>query len=316
MNFLAPGWMLAALAMLAALIAGYVWVQLRRRSDTARFTNLALLDRVAPRRPGWRRHVSAGLVFAMLGVLAVALGRPAMPVEVPRERATIIVAIDVSPSMVANDIDPDRITAAKKAAVDFVESLPDRFNVGLVSFSATAGVVASPSQDHQAVADSVHNLQISPGTAIGEGVFASLQSIQSFDDDAEEDPPPAAVVLLSDGENTSGRPISSAVRAAADAEVPVSTIAFGTGAALVEINGEPVEANIDKEALERLASDTGGHFYEAESGAELSDVYDDIGSSLGSEIEYQENLIWWVRAAALLGVAAVAAALAWSPRLP
>nr|WP_184396902.1 VWA domain-containing protein [Nocardiopsis composta] len=308
--------MLAALAMLAALIAGYVWVQLRRRSDTARFTNLALLDRVAPRRPGWRRHVSAGLVFAMLGVLAVALGRPAMPVEVPRERATIIVAIDVSPSMVANDIDPDRITAAKKAAVDFVESLPDRFNVGLVSFSATAGVVASPSQDHQAVADSVHNLQISPGTAIGEGVFASLQSIQSFDDDAEEDPPPAAVVLLSDGENTSGRPISSAVRAAADAEVPVSTIAFGTGAALVEINGEPVEANIDKEALERLASDTGGHFYEAESGAELSDVYDDIGSSLGSEIEYQENLIWWVRAAALLGVAAVAAALAWSPRLP
>src|SRR5690606_11842281 len=308
--------MLAALAMLAALIAGYVWVQLRRRSDTARFTNLALLDRVAPRRPGWRRHVSAGLVFAMLGVLAVALGRPAMPVEVPRERATIIVAIDVSPSMVANDIDPDRITAAKKAAVDFVASLPDRFNVGLVSFSATAGVVASPSQDHQAVADSVHNLQISPGTAIGEGVFASLQSIQSFDDDAEEDPPPAAVVLLSDGENTSGRPISSAVRAAADAEVPVSTIAFGTGAALVEINGEPVEANIDKEALERLASDTGGHFYEAESGAELSDVYDDIGSSLGSEIEYQENLIWWVRAAALLGVAAVAAALAWSPRLP
>ncbi|WP_017591782.1 VWA domain-containing protein [Nocardiopsis potens] len=316
MNFLAPGWMLAALAMLAALIAGYVWVQLRRRSDAARFTNLALLDRVAPRRPGWRRHVSAGLLFAMLGVLAVALGRPAMPVEVPRERATIIVAIDVSPSMVANDIDPDRITSAKKAAVDFVESLPDRFNVGLVSFSATAGVVASPSQDHQAVADSVHNLQISPGTAIGEGVFASLQSIQSFDDDAAEDPPPSAVVLLSDGENTSGRPISSAVRAAADARVPVSTIAFGTGAALVEINGEPVEANIDKEALERLASDTGGHFYEAESGAELSDVYDDIGSSLGSETEYQENLIWWVRAAALLGAGAVLAALAWSPRLP
>ncbi|MFW5417945.1 VWA domain-containing protein [Nocardiopsis sp. CNT-189] len=316
MNFLAPGWMLAALAMLAALIAGYVWVQLRRRSDAARFTNLALLDRVAPRRPGWRRHVSAGLLFAMLGVLAVALGRPAMPVEVPRERATIIVAIDVSPSMVANDIDPDRISSAKKAAVAFVESLPDRFNVGLVSFSATAGVVSSPSQDHQAVADSVHNLQISPGTAIGEGVFASLQSIQSFDDDAAEDPPPSAVVLLSDGENTSGRPISSAVRAASDARVPVSTIAFGTGAALVEINGEPVEANIDKEALERLAADTGGHFYEAESGSELSDVYDDIGSSLGSETEYQENLIWWVRAAAVLGAGAVLAALAWSPRLP
>ncbi|GAB3473076.1 VWA domain-containing protein [Nocardiopsis coralliicola] len=316
MNFLAPWWMAGAFAALAVLIAWYVWAQLRRREHAARFTNLALLDRVAPQRPGWHRHIGAGLFFAMLGVLAVALGRPAMPVEVPRERATIMVAIDVSPSMVANDVDPDRITAAKESAVGFVESLPERFNVGLVSFSASAGVVASPTQDHQAVADSVQGLQISPGTAIGEGVFASLQSIESFDEEADDNPPPAAVVLLSDGENTSGRPITAAIREATEAEVPVSTIAFGSGAALVEINGEPVEADIDKEALERLAGDTGGHFYEAETEDELGEVYGDIGSSLGSEIEYKENVIWWVRAAALLGAAAAAASLLWTRRLP
>lgn len=316
MNLLSPGWMAAALVVVAALAAVYVWVQLRRRSQAARFTNLALLDRVAPARPGWQRHVGAALFLATMLVLAVAMGRPAMPVEVPRERATIMVAIDVSPSMVANDVDPDRISAAKESAVGFVESLPDRFNVGLVSFSATAGVVASPTQDHQAVADSIENLQISPGTAIGEGVFASLQSIESFDSESGEEPPPSAIVLLSDGENTSGRPVASASRAASEAEVPVSTIAFGSGTALVEINGEPVEANIDKEALERLADDTGGYFYEAESETELSKVYEDIGSSLGSEIEYQENVVWWVRAAVLLGALAAAASLLWGQRVP
>ncbi|MBB6171823.1 Ca-activated chloride channel family protein [Nocardiopsis mwathae] len=315
MTFLSAGW-LWLLSALAVLIGVYVAVQYQRREYAVRFTNLALLDRVAPARPGWRRHVSAVLFCLTVATLILAMARPAMPVEVPRERATIIVAIDVSPSMAAADIEPDRITAAKEAARGFVGALPDRFNVGLVAFSATAGVVSSPTQDHQAIADSIEHLQMAPGTAIGEGVFTSLQAIGSFDEDAGQDPPPAAIVLLSDGENTSGRPIATAARAAAEAEVPVSTIAFGTGASIIEINGQPVEANIDKGALERLAQATDGHFYEAESGDELTGVYEDIGSSLGSETVHQEVVTWFVLAALLLAFATALASLLWFQRLP
>ncbi|MDA0563491.1 VWA domain-containing protein [Streptomonospora sp. S1-112] len=315
MTFLSAGW-LWLLVVLAALVAVYVLLQYRRREYTLRFTNLALLDRVAPARPGWWRHLSSALFFLTVAVLIGAMARPAMPVEVPRERATIMVAIDVSPSMAANDVDPNRLTAAKESARGFVESLPDRFNVGLVVFSATASVVSSPTQDHQAVTDSIENLQMTPGTAIGEGVFTSLQAISSFDEEAGEDPPPSAIVLLSDGENTSGRPITSASRAAADMGVPVSTIAFGTGAAIIEINGEPVEADIDKDALERLAQDTDGYFYEAESEAELTEVYDDIGSSLGSETVDREIVTHFVGIALLLAGATAVAALAFGQRVP
>ncbi|QBI54252.1 VWA domain-containing protein [Streptomonospora litoralis] len=315
MSFLSPGWLWLLIAP-AALVAVYVVLQLQRRRHTLRFTNLALLDRVAPRRAGWPRHIGAALFFCAVAVLVGAMARPAMPVEVPRERATIMVAIDVSPSMAANDVDPSRLTAAKESARGFVDSLPDRFNVGLVAFSSTASVVSSPTQDHRAVADSIETLQMSPGTAIGEGVFTSLESIRSFDEEAGENPPPSAVVLLSDGENTSGRPITAAGRAAADIGVPVSTIAFGTGAAIIEINGEPVEADIDKGALERLAADTSGHFYEAQSESELSDVYDDIGSSLGSETVDREIVTRFVLAALVLCVAGFAASMLWAQRVP
>ncbi|WP_046470550.1 VWA domain-containing protein [Allosalinactinospora lopnorensis] len=315
MTFLAAGrlWWLLALAALAAL---YVVLQYHRRDYTLRFTNLALLDQVAPRRPGWRRHVSAALFCLTIGVMILAVARPAMPVEVPRERATIMVAIDVSPSMAATDVDPDRLTAAKESARGFIDSLPDRFNVGLVQFSATAGVAVSPSQDHQGVADSIDSLQMSPGTAIGEGVFTSLQAIHSFDEEAGDDPPPSAIVLLSDGENTSGRPVTSAADAATDAGVPVSTIAFGSGASLIEINGQYVEADIDKDALERLAGATGGHFYEAESEAELTDVYSDIGSSLGTETVHEEVVTRFVFVALLLAGATALTSLLWFQRLP
>ena len=233
MTFLEPQrlwWLL----LLVGLIAAYVFAQSQRREHTVRFTNLELLHQVVPRRPDIRRHVPATLFTLTLGVLIASLAMPAMPVEQPRERATIIVAVDVSLSMAATDIEPDRLQAAKESAQGFVETLPDRFNVGLVSFSSTASVVTSPTHDHQAIITSIENLRLGPGTAIGEGVFASLES--------EEDPPPSAIVLLSDGENTSGRDIGQASAAATEEGVPVSTIAFGSGAAMIEIDGYQVPA--------------------------------------------------------------------------
>ncbi|MDS1269151.1 VWA domain-containing protein [Lipingzhangella sp. LS1_29] len=318
MSFLAAGW-LWLLVLPAALTAAYVLLQGRRRRYAAQFTNLSLLEQVAPHRPGWRRHLTAALFGLTCITLILGLARPVMDVDVPRERATIMIAIDVSPSMAAADVPPDRFTAAQDAATHFVNTLPDRFNVGLVAFSATATVVASPTQDHQAIIDSVDGLRMSPGTAIGEAVFASLQSIDSFDAETTTNPddaPPAAIVLLSDGENNSGRPVPLAADAAHTADVPVSTIAFGTGASLIELDGQLVEADIDKDELRGLAADTGGNFYEAESEIELEEVYDDVGSALGSETVRQEIVTRFVAAALVLALATAVASLAWFSRLP
>lgn len=315
MTFLEPGrlwWLL----LLVPLVVAYVLAQRQRRAFTLRFTNLALLDQVAPRRPDVRRHVPAVLFALTAGVLITSMALPAMPVEQPRERATIMVAVDVSLSMAATDIEPDRLRAAKESAQGFVSMLPDRFNVGLVAFSSTATVVSSPTHDHQAVIGSIENLRLGPGTAIGEGVFASLEAVRSFDEDSEEDPPPAAIVLLSDGENTSGREIDQASAVADEHGVPVSTIAFGTGAAMIEIDGYQVPADIDKEALLALAQDTGGLFYEAESENELDEVYEDIGSSLGTELVHEEVVTRFVAVAIVLMLATALTSLLWFQRLP
>ncbi|SIO91416.1 VWA domain-containing protein [Nocardiopsis sp. JB363] len=315
MTFLEPQrlwWLL----LIVVLVAAYVFAQRQRRDYTVRFTNLELLEQVAPHRPDIRRHVPATLFAMTVAVLIAAMSVPAMPVEAPRERATIIVAVDVSLSMAATDIEPDRLHAAKESARGFVETLPDRFNVGLVSFSSTATVVSPPTQDHAAVTGSIEGLRLGPGTAIGEGVFASMESIRGFDEEAQEDPPPSAIVLLSDGENTSGRDIAQASAVAAEEEVPVSTIAFGSGAAMIEIDGYQVPADIDKEALRGLAQDTGGHFYEAESETELDDVYEDIGSSLGTEYVHEEIVTRFVMVALLLSMATALTSLLWFQRLP
>ncbi|MEE2040300.1 VWA domain-containing protein [Nocardiopsis sp. CT-R113] len=315
MTFLEPQrlwWLL----LIVVVVGAYVFAQTQRREYTLRFTNLALLDQVAPHRPDIRRHVPAVLFVSSMAVLIASMALPAMPVEQPRERATIMVAVDVSLSMAATDIEPDRLQAAKESAQGFVETLPDRFNVGLVAFSSTATVVSSPTQDHQAVIGSIENLQLGPGTAIGEGVFASLEAISSFDEDSEDDPPPSAIVLLSDGENTSGRDIVQASSTAAEQEVPVSTIAFGTGAAMIEIDGYQVPADIDKDALRGLAQETAGHFYEAESETELDEVYEDIGSSLGTELVHEEIVTRFVLVAIILGMATALTSLLWFQRLP
>lgn len=315
MTFLAAG-RLWLLLLVVALIAVYVAVQYTRRRYVVQFTNLSLLETVAPRRPGWRRHVSAVLFCLTCAVLVLAVARPAMEVEVPRERATVVIAVDVSLSMVADDVAPSRMEAAQEAAQEFVGGLPDRFNVGLVAFSGVATVVSSPTQDHQAVIDTIGNLELGPGTAIGEAVFTSLESVESFDEAAGTDPPPAAIVLLSDGENNSGRPVSYAARAAVESEVPVSTIAFGTGASFIEIDGMLQEVNIDTATLNSLAEETGGHFYAAESEVELSEVYRDIGSSLGMQTEHREVVDRFVAAALVLAMLTAASSMRWFARLP
>ncbi|WP_030168008.1 VWA domain-containing protein [Spirillospora albida] len=315
MTLLSPErlWLLALLPVLAGV---YLLLQFRRRTYTVRFTNLALLSQVAPRRPGWRRHVAAALFLVMIALMTVGFARPAASVKVPRDRATILVAIDVSLSMMARDVAPTRFEAAKSAAKNFIGDLPARFNVGVVAFAGSANLVAAPSTDRAPALAAIDQLLLTKRTAIGEAVFTSLQAVRSFDADASKDPPPAHIVLLSDGDNTTGRSVEEAVDAARAARVPVSTIAFGTPYGTVDIEGETTSVSVNKETLRLLADSTEGKPYEAADAGELRDVYANIGSSLGFTTEHRDITARFTGIALLFALAAAGASLAWFSRMP
>jgi Ca-activated chloride channel family protein len=310
-------WLLIGVALLAA---GYVIMQRRRSRYAVRFTNLRLLDRVAPKRPGWRRHVPASLFLAMMALLVVGFARPTDDVKVPRERATVIVAVDVSMSMLATDVSPDRLGAAKEAALEFVDGLPEEFNVGLVAFAGNASVYVAPTTDRTALEAGIDRLDEGgtgrQGTAIGDAMTTALQSIQTLDAEAAEDTPPARVVLLSDGANTAGRDPEDASADLMAAGVPVDTIAFGTASGVIQGGGRSLQVPVDGETLQAVALQTGGGYHEAGSSDELRAVYEDIGSSVGFTTERQDVSARFIGLGLILALLAAAASMFWFARIP
>lgn len=317
--------LLLALIPAVGLLAVHLVAQRRRIRYAVRFATLPMLDRVAPDRPGWRRHVAAGLVLAALAASGLAAAGPEAQLRVPYEQATVIVAIDISGSMAATDVEPDRLEAAKTAAVAFVDQLPDTFNVGAVAFAGAAMLIAPASTDHAAVQDSIANLHTGGGgTAIGEAVFtaadevlrqASLTAADSAlaEAAAGEEPAeriPAWLVLLSDGANTSGRDPADSIPVAVEAEMPVSTIAYGTPDGVLDQGGRSMPVPVDEATLQALADGTGGQFYRAESSDQLREVYTDIGSSIGWRTQTVPLTIPLI----LFGIAAATTASALSVR--
>ncbi|XVU27576.1 26S proteasome regulatory subunit RPN10 [Actinoplanes sp. CA-054009] len=314
-RFLEPWWLLALLPVV--IVAGvYVFRQFRRRQYAMRFTNVDLLRTLAPRGLGWRKHVSAAAFLLSLLTLGAALARPSVDKEEPLERATVMLAIDVSLSMEADDVAPNRIEAAQEAAKAFVNELPPTYNLGLVSFAKSANVLVSPTKDRSEVISGIDGLSLAEATATGEAVFTSLDAIRSVPADGADGAPPARIVLLSDGYRTSGRSIEDAATAASQANVPVSTIAFGTDTGVVDIRGALQRVPVDRLSLQQLAEKTDGYFYEAASVSELKKVYEDMGSSIGHRVQPREVTQWYAGVALLLGLAAAASSLLWTSRLP
>ena len=314
-RFLQPWWLLAVLSVL--LVAGaYVLRQFRRRTYAMKFTNVELLRSLAPKGLGWRRHVAAGAFLLSLLSLAFAMARPSIDREEPLERATVMLAIDVSLSMEADDVQPNRIEAAQEAAKAFVQELPPTYNLGLVSFAKAANVLVSPTKDRAAVLAGIDGLTLAEATATGEAVFTSLDAIRTVPADGANGAPPARIVLLSDGYRTSGRSVEDAAAAAEAANVPVSTIAFGTDEGTVEINGTIQRVPVDRPALQDLAEATKGYFYEAATAEALRQVYQDMGSSIGFRTIAKEVVRWFVGIGLLFALAAAGLSLLWTSRLP
>jgi Ca-activated chloride channel family protein len=317
MSFLSPLRLLLFLPVLAVL--GFYLVQaIRRRQYAVRFTDLSLLASVAPRRAAWwKRHLPAALLLLSLLAMVISLGRPTATQRIPRERATIMLAIDVSNSMAADDVSPTRLAAAQDGALAFVDRLPARLNLGLVAFDGTATVLVSPTTDRGSVRNAIHDLQLGPGTAIGDAVATSLDSIAAVPGGGNGEPPaPGRIVLLSDGETTRGVPNSTAAAEAKTRNVPVSTIAYGTQDGVVTIQGQMIGVPVNTDALKQLAQDTGGSSYRAQTGDELRNVYSDIGSSIGYDKRQVEVGRWFVGVGLLLGLLSASLSVLWSAKLP
>lgn len=310
-------WPLALLGLLAVpLVAlAYVASQRRRRRYAVRFTNLDVLARAIPKSDAWRRHVPAAIVLAAVAALVVAIARPQTTVAVPRERATVMLVTDVSASMAARDVQPDRLEAAREAALSFVDEVPDELRVGLVAFDQAPQRLATPSRDRDALKAAIASLRTGPGTATGDGLAEALQQIRE-DGAGGVGRPPAAIILLSDGKTTAGR---DPLPVAADAKrlgIPISTVSLGTDAGVVEIGGGVIPVPPDRQAMRAVARISGGNAYDVADADQLSSIYERLGSRLGNETEKREITSAFAAGGFLLLLAGIVASLRRAGRVP
>lgn len=310
---------LLALAVVPVLAVAYVLRQRHRARITAAFAAPLLAASHSPQRAGARRHLPY-LAYA-LGITALlfALARPQRSVAVPVERASIMLVTDVSGSMLAQDIKPDRLTAAKDAQKGFLDNVPPRVNVGIMAFNQQASVLQSPTQDRASARDAIDRLKPSGGTATGTAVATATRILRPGGTSTDSRPP-AAIVLLSDGASTKGVDPVDAAAAAKEEGVRVYTVVLGTTEGTIEVprrNGtsqtKPVPP--DPDTLREMAEVSGGAFSETPTAASLSQVYERLGSELGTRMEDREITPAFAAGAALLLLAGAASSLRWFGRL-
>jgi Ca-activated chloride channel family protein len=341
MTFASPE-LLAGLLLVPLALAAYLLVQRRRARYAVAFTNVDLLANLVPRTPAWRRHLPPALYLGAIGALVLALARPSMILAVPREEATIILTMDVSGSMKATDVAPTRLAAAQKAASDFVDQLPDGFQVGLVVFSTTPRVAVSPTTDRVVLHEALDSLIADGGTALGDAISTSLDaagattgaapgaapspsanpSADPSTEPSSDEPPLVATVLLSDGANSTGQlePLDAASQAAA-LGVPIYTIALGTQDGVVQVPNrqgqlQTLEVPPDTETLAAIAETTGARFFDAPTAQDLAQIYENLGSRVGFTDEQREVTQLFAAAGLLFVLAGAGLAAHWFNRFP
>lgn len=341
-------WPLVLLSLLVvpAAVAGYVWQLRRRRRHAVRYSDIALVKAAAPRRPPWRRHAPFALLLAAVAVLGLAAARPQVRVDVPVAQSAVILALDVSGSMCATDVEPNRLSAAQDAVRDFVRDQDPTTSIGLVVFSGFAEVAVAPTTDRDAVLRAVDGLTTGRGTTIGAAILKAVDAISAIDPDVAPSsgpaptPPrrpgtfaPEIVVLLTDGANTRGVEPEEAAQVAAERGVRVYPIGFGTrsptsmACTAAQLGGRSFEGIgaggggyggggrflvADDEALRQVATTTGGEFFAAADADRLQEVLTDLPQTVETQQRDVELSVWLVGLAALLMLAGVGAAARWT----
>jgi Ca-activated chloride channel family protein len=322
-GFQNPWFFLALLAVLL-VIGLYVVQQFARRRRVLRFANMEVLERVAPPHPSRWRHVPTILLAASLVLLTTAMAGPTSDVRIPLNRAVVMLVIDVSESMAANDVAPTRLAAAQEAGKKFADELTPAINLGLVEFAANASLVVSPTTNRSAVKAAIDALKPMPKTATGEGIFTALQAIATVGSvmGGGEGPPPARIVLESDGaENVPLDPNApqgafTAARAAKAGGVQISTISFGTPYGTVDYEGATIPVPVDDQTLQEICKITDGQAFHADSLESLEQVYSTLQRQIGYETVKGDASLAWMLLGAVVLAGAVLAGLALNSRLP
>jgi Ca-activated chloride channel homolog len=317
-------WFFLFLLVVFGLAALYILMQLARQRRMLRFANMELLESVAPQRPSQWRHVPAILLVASLVLFTIAMAGPTNDVRIPRNRAVVMLVIDVSQSMRATDVQPNRMAAAQEAAKQFADELTPGINLGLIEYAGTATVLVQPTTNREATKNGLDKLQFADRTATGEGIFTALQAIATVGAviGGGDKPPPARIVLFSDGKETmptnpdNPKGAFTAARTAKDQGVPISTISFGTPYGFVEINDQRQPVPVDDSTMKKVAELSGGSWYNAGSLEELKGVYATLQQQIGYETIKGDASVGWVRLGAFVLALAALAALLINRRLP
>ncbi|MGH2374258.1 MAG: VWA domain-containing protein [bacterium] len=285
--------MLWALAALPLLVWAYMRVLGRQARRAILIPNLELLAQAAAQHSRWRRHVPAGLFLLALAAMLVGLARPVAPLPVPAPEGVVVLSIDVSRSMLAEDLPPNRMEAAKLAAREFVHALPRGFRIGLVTFSSYATTVVPPTPEKAKILDAIDLLSTEFATAIGDGLLEAIWNlpgrVRPLSPGAPPPPtsgplPPAIVVLLSDGQSNRGTLPLEAARIAKDLQVKVYAVGIGTPeGTFLSIGGRSIWVRLDEETLRGMAETTGGAYYRTTNIGELRRVYRQLGREIGWE---------------------------------
>lgn len=314
-GFQRPALLLFGLVPLA-LLAVYVVVAARRRQRLHRYT-----DTPVPQSP-WR-HLPIAVSLLSLVLLTIALATPTHDMRIPRNRAVIMLLIDMSQSMRATDVEPNRLKAAEQAATQFAGQLTPGINLGLVGFAGTPYLLVPPTPQHQATIDALKKLDFADSTATGEAIFTALHAISATAVAGGDTPPPARIVLLSDGgANKPSNPsdphdgVYTAARLAKDEGVPISTIAFGTKGGEIEMDGQRHAVPVSTDQMKTVAKLSGGQSYTATNIGELEKSYNAIENEIGYRTVPGPGSSGWLRLAVLTALIATALALLINRRLP
>jgi Ca-activated chloride channel family protein len=318
MSFAAPLVLLALLA-LPLLALAYLRMERDRAAGAAAFAQPRVQPSVAPRRPRWRRHLPL-LAFALaIAALTVAAAKPQRTVAVPVERASIVLATDVSGSMTATDVPPSRLDAAKAAGNKFVSSVPKRVNVGVLAFNTTPRILQGPTRDRQAVRDAIERMTPSGGTATGDAIDSAVSVLRAVPGEGNKRPP-SAIVLLSDGASTKGRDPVAAAQAARKLKIPIYTVALGTSSGTITSRNHDGSTSIepvppDPRSLAEIARASGGKTFTAETASGLKTVYKKLGSQLGHKNQKRQVTSAFAGGGLLLLLGGVVMSLRWFGRI-